>query len=265
MSAITLTASNAVVIAHGLSAEDIDELREECTRCLQVFHLSNDELCSRSCAIDLFENSTITDQSLIRTDREAYLSERWRLTNPTAASRRVIEDIIFRKLPDLLKSNLGIENSYLFNEHYIIKPGGSDMEFDWHIDEEKQLGFLSPDETYVTLWCPLDDVTADNGTLVVNRSIELVQAPSRAIQCDRPIKRAKLMEAAQPIYSDTDGCGGLALEVDAGTLILFSSKLPHCSGPNRTQHLRRVFYAQYSPKPIGGSEMPLCYAVPTNQ
>lgn len=43
----------------------------------------------------------------------------------------------------------------------------------------------------------------------------------------------------------------LVLEVPAGGAVVFSSRLWHCSGPNGTDRVRRVFYAQYSEKPIG--------------
>ena len=43
---------------------------------------------------------------------------------------------------------------------------------------------------------------------------------------------------------------GDPVSVPAGSIACFSSTLFHRSGPNTAEHIRRVFLAQYSPKPI---------------
>lgn len=258
-----------LVIRDVLNEEELKELRGECERCLATMHLSEDELYSRSCALDFFEDSTIPDRSNVRNERVAYLAERWRerASSPDIRGRSVIENLLFCKLPGILLSVLGVTRSFLFNEHYIVKPAHSDMAFGWHIDEEKQLGFLSPEDKYTTLWCALDDMTVQNGTLIVDNAAELVHTSLLLLGetgDSRPAKRARV-EKKRIVCGDVGSCvNGSPLEVKAGTVVLFSSKMQHCSGPNGSGEARRVFYVQYSASPIGLSlAEPLNFAVET--
>jgi len=97
--------------------------------------------------------------------------------------------------------------------------------------------------------------------------------------CSHPIGCLRLLpsDAPQPPSAAADAPAseatlrwleeeGEALAVDvcaeAGDAVLFSSRLWHCSGPNRTGADRRVYYGQYSRGAIGG-DAPLCLAVRT--
>lgn len=249
-----------LVIQDVLNWEEITELRRECECYLASMKLGDEELCQRSCALDFFEESSIPDNSRIRHDRIAYLSERWRGQQYSAqeCSRRIIEEFIFCKLPGLLQVAVGPNSYFLFNEHYIVKPPHSGLEFGWHIDEEKQLGCLSTTD-YVTVWCALDDVSNANGTLVVEESTKQIHA--RLINCEaatRPGKRRR------NTIEEDESSEGVALCVTAGTVAVFSSKLRHRSGCNTSDKLRRVFYAQFSTAPITASDgEPLNFAVKT--
>lgn len=254
-----LSPQKLLVLRNCLSWEELSALQRECDRSVAAARLSPDELCSRACAIDLFEDSVLADDSEVRTDRCAYLAERWRSSEITPEDRSIIDDVIFSKLPSFLRASLGLGESYLFNEHYIVKPPQSDMEFGWHVDEEKQLGCLSPLEQYVTIWCPLDATTAENGTLSVKGSVYLTEATVTSGQCNISTKRQKRL--AVP---DQDTETEHAITAAPGDLVVFSSQLLHCSGPNHSVTPRRVFYVQYSPVPIGGNTYPLSFAVKTN-
>lgn len=62
--------------------------------------------------------------------------------------------------------------------------------------------------------------------------------------------------------SRDEGSGALPLPCRAGTVVIFSDTLPHCSGPNRTQHTRRAWMPQFSRAPIcwkaDGSPVSFC-------
>ena len=95
--------------------------------------------------------------------------------------------------------------------------------------------------TYVTLWCALDDVSEQNGTISV-----------------LPFSRAGTQEVIDHVKDPTlnDLVGyfgddpGDPVIVPAGSIAVFSSALLHRSDPNRTARPRRSYVVQYSPEPI---------------
>jgi len=105
---------------------------------------------------------------------------------------------------------------------------------------------------YVSAWCPLDDTTLENGTLVV---LPAHKEPSVSVD-----------EDVGPVpLKDGDQAGVQPLEVAAGDVVLFTSSLWHCSPPNLTKRVRRVLYVQYSRgviTPTLSSVDPLNLAVP---
>ncbi len=113
------------------------------------------------------------------------------------------------------KNGIGDDNTeaggrmYLFNEHYVVKPAHSELVFRWHTDGSAQLAALaaaggrekqgekeedrgsaseaavSPlPHQYWSLWCPLDDVSADNGTLVFPSSSFIVKLGTQCVPID---------------------------------------------------------------------------------
>jgi hypothetical protein len=160
----------------------------------------------------------------------------------------------------------------LFNEHYVVKPGSTGVEFGWHTDENEQLSMCMnrPDLPYVSLWIPLCDTTEANGTL------ELLprgqpQPPTGANKL-HPFFTKLASEVEEPpceeeeVYSQSGSpkeskeaeVGGGSSSADAGApicrkvrvraggAVLFSSDVWHRSGPNRSDAPRPVFYAQYT-------------------
>ncbi|CAN0034500.1 unnamed protein product [Laminaria digitata] len=138
----------------------------------------------------------------------------------------------------------------LFNEQYVVKPPRSSIEFGWHTDEQEQLamcvfppGVHPP--LYVSVWLALDDCDAVNGCLEV-----YPQA------WNRPRLQAP---------TDEDDALVVCIPAKAGDAVVFLSNLWHRSGPNQTEHARRVFYAQYSVDVIRATPSdprPLSLAVP---
>ena len=116
------------------------------------------------------------------------------------------------------------------------------------------MGLTSDDISYVSAWCALDSMLADNGSLIIPSSCNIFCADTTATQnhTSPNLKRKHLCES--DILYKTLGEDSYTLLVPAGTVVLFSSKLLHRSGPNLTVYPRRVFYAQYSERVITGKQ-----------
>lgn len=130
------------------------------------------------------------------------------------------------------------ENVYLFNEQYVVKAAEQGMKFSWHQDG----GFIEyPHPPYLTCWITLDDVTEENGTVYL-----------------LPYPRAGTREIVEHVHDEatndrigyTGSDAGDPVIVPAGSIACFSSTVLHRSGPNTTDHIRRVYLAQYSTEPI---------------
>lgn len=112
---------------------------------------------------------------------------------------------------------------------------------------------LLEEASYTSVWCALDDVDESNGAMLL-------------LPFDAP-------QPASPWFLPADGAceawlgsegrrHSVAAHVQAGDVVVFSSRLWHCSEPNMSDTPRRAFYAQYSPKAIGG-ESPIWLAIRT--
>ena len=131
-------------------------------------------------------------------------------------------------------------------------------------------------QDYVSVWCPLDDVSESNGSLEIPYdtivhsipllpNLNLSSVPGNAFY-DK-IESYNL--SIPPI--DTRKNKEFILHMKAGQYFIFSSKLMHRSGVNKSNKSRRIFYAQYSPVIITSSSnfinnklfiSPLSFAIP---
>jgi ectoine hydroxylase-related dioxygenase (phytanoyl-CoA dioxygenase family) len=127
---------------------------------------------------------------------------------------------------------------YLFNEQYVVKAAERGMRFGWHQDS----GFIDyPHRPYLTCWIALDDVSEANGTVYL---LPYARAGTREV-----VEHVRDEETSDMIgYSGADP--GDPVVVPAGSIVCFSSTVLHRSGPNATDHMRRVYVAQYSAEPI---------------
>ena len=234
-----------------LDALELDALRREC-ECLMT------QQCAPSSydALDVFElaRALPDDASSARTDNVAFVRARRaarRILFADAgddagdADATVIASAQLRTIPQSLPTDGDThtsKNVFLFNAHYVVKPPDSTDVFTWHCDGDEQLGLcVGERSTYVSAWCPLDDVDERNGCL--------------------------LFRNRYGVDSTDDGDGGsVSVHAKAGDVVFFASDIEHASGPNTTKRSRRVFYAQYSFERIVASVSdadPLAFAVPT--
>ena len=133
-------------------------------------------------------------------------------------------------------------DAYFFLDQYVVKGAEEGLAFGWHQDSGYVVGNGGPEHpAYLTCWCPLDDVTAENGTV---RLVPFSAAPSsrEIIQHRRTGAGDLVVDAAED--------RAVTVPAKAGDVVVFSSRLLHATGPNQTPNLRRVYLAQYTPQPL---------------
>ena len=152
-------------------------------------------------------------------------------------SRQVQRFLFSDLMARIARSALG-DTAYLFNEQYVVKAAERGMRFGWHQDS----GFIGyPHTPYLTCWIALDDVSEANGTVYL---LPYARAGTRDV-----VAHVRDEETNDMIgYSGADP--GDPIIVRAGSIACFSSTVFHRSGPNTTDHVRRVYVAQYSAEPV---------------
>jgi ectoine hydroxylase-related dioxygenase (phytanoyl-CoA dioxygenase family) len=137
----------------------------------------------------------------------------------------------------IARSALG-ETVYLFNEQYVVKAAERGMRFGWHQDS----GFIGyPHRPYLTCWIALDDVSEANGTVYL---LPFARAGTRHV-----VEHIQDEETNDKVGYFGDDPGDPVC-VPAGSIACFSTTLFHRSGPNSSDHMRRIYVAQYSSEPI---------------
>ena len=144
-------------------------------------------------------------------------------------------------MTEIARTALG-DTVYLFNEQYVVKAAERGMRFGWHQDS----GFVGyPHAPYLTCGIALDDVGAANGTVYL---LPYERAGTRDV-----VEHVRDEQTNDMIgyFGDDDGDPSV---VAAGSIACFSSTVFHRSGPNTTEHTRRVYVAQYSAEPLLNEE-----------
>jgi len=133
------------------------------------------------------------------------------------------------------------DTAYFFFDQFVVKGPEKGLPFGWHQDSGYVVGNGGPVDhaPYLTCWCPLDDVTTENGTV---RVLPFSQMPTS--------RDAILPHQRQARTNDLIGWTGdepgVAIEAPAGSVVAFSSLLLHATGANQTANMRRVYLAQYT-------------------
>jgi ectoine hydroxylase-related dioxygenase (phytanoyl-CoA dioxygenase family) len=157
--------------------------------------------------------------------------------------RPVLGQFVFGAVMEEICRQLVGPDVYLFYDQFVVKGAEAGMKLAWHQDS----GYVNAVDgdlahrPYITCWCPLDDVTEENGTVYI-----LPQSESGI--------RDAVSHHYDPISNDWVGYDGPLTGVPvcarAGSVAVFSSLTLHSSGANRTPRMRRVYLAQYSPAPV---------------
>jgi phytanoyl-CoA hydroxylase len=119
----------------------------------------------------------------------------------------------------------------LYWDQAVYKKPDTDASFPWH--QDNGYAYVEPQQ-YLTCWIALTDATEDNGCPWVvpgmHRMGTLLHRPSEiGLVC---------LESPE---------GALPVPVGAGGMVVFSSLTPHCTGPNRTDDVRKAYIVQFAP------------------
>ena len=157
-----------------------------------------------------------------------------------------------------LAADLGLIDPQIWQSQYIFKQPGIGGEVRWHQDATF---FETAPQSVTTFWFALEDATVDNGCLwaepgghrgrrgvlrerFVRTSADAASGDNGAINATRPTIRPAISPVAMETLDATpwpDQSSAVALEVAAGTLIVFHGLLPHYSAANRSPHSRHAY------------------------
>lgn len=163
--------------------------------------------------------------------------------NQCQRSHPVLRQMLFSPVMiDICRATLG-DDAYFFFDQFVVKGTEGGLPFGWHQDSGYVVGNGGPADhaPYLTCWCPLDDATVANGTVRVLPFSRVPASRAGILPHQRQAQTNDLVGWA-------DDSGAVTLEVPAGSIVAFSSLLLHATGANRTDKLRRVYLAQYTPE-----------------
>ena len=93
----------------------------------------------------------------------SHYKKRYFISNRSASSPIMSEFLYSDLMAELCRALLG-DTAYLFNEQYVVKAADADTKFAWHQDS----GYVGHyHRAYLSLWCALDDMSVENGTVYI--------------------------------------------------------------------------------------------------
>jgi phytanoyl-CoA hydroxylase len=119
----------------------------------------------------------------------------------------------------------------LYWDQAVYKKPDTSTSFPWH--QDNGYAFLSPQQ-YLTCWIALTDATRDNGCPWV------VPGLHRLGTLAHRLSDTGFVCLDNPPNAE-------AVPVRAGSIVVLSSLTPHCTGPNRTDEVRKAYIVQYAP------------------
>jgi phytanoyl-CoA hydroxylase len=120
----------------------------------------------------------------------------------------------------------------LYFDQAVYKKPRCEQVVPWHQDDGYNPKVPSD---YVTFWLAITDTTVANGTIRFQ--------PGRHHEGPRPHWRT----SGGYLVCEAGADGGVAVELQRGDVVAFSSLLPHATGPNTTPHIRKAYIATCVP------------------
>jgi ectoine hydroxylase-related dioxygenase (phytanoyl-CoA dioxygenase family) len=194
--------------------------------------LDADTVAGLLAEIDPFERELEEQLRLLEGGR-AFIARADEITFTThlvTRSARLRAFVADAPLADLCADLIG-PDVRLYWDQAVYKKPDTNASFPWH--QDNGYAFLEPQQ-YLTCWIALTDATEDNGCPWVVPGIHRMgtlqhRATETGLVClDHP---------PNPV----------PVPVGAGSMVVFSSLTPHCTGPNRTDQVRKAYIVQYAP------------------
>ncbi len=204
--------------------------------------LDDDELelvrttCDREVerVVQEMRDSGVSQQGISVLDRKYFISG-------ARGRHPELDRVIFSKKTEALcRATIG-DTAYLHSEQFVAKMGDKETSFAWHQDSGYSVhdGGAAPHEPCLTCWLALDDMSQANGTISVLPFTRY--APSREI-----LEHYWSDDVHAMVGYSGDDLGDV-VEVPAGTLVAFSSRLLHRSSANTTTGVRRSYFVGFTP------------------
>jgi len=148
-----------------------------------------------------------------------------------------------------LLRDLGYTEPQLWQTMYIFKQPRIGGEVRWHQDASY---LITEPSSVVGFWVALEDARKDNGCLWVEPGGHH-RPLSEIYEVDPLTRRGELRQLSDPDWPQQDEA--IALEVPAGSLVIFSDHMPHYSSSNRSEHSRQAFTMHFAEKSSCWSEL----------
>lgn len=201
------------------------------------------QLLREECAYFMGYMDSRMDAGLVDEGALSARDNRYFINNLYRYSHRLWQFIFSDLMADICRRTLGPE-AFLFHEQWVIKGPEKGKSFAWHQDSG-YVKAVDPETThapYLTCWCTLDDVNADNGTVYLLPHTR-GGTKGHIITHMRDVRTNDLVG-----YTGPDA--GVEIDVPAGSIVAFSSYNLHRSGQNTTPRMRRVYLPQYTAAPV---------------
>ncbi len=192
------------------------------------------------CSYFLGYNDAELDLSQTPTVGITHRGKRYFINNRYRMSTRLWRFLYSPLMAEVAQAALG-PDVFLFHEQWVVKGAEQGMKFAWHQDS----GYVGKDVThkpYLTCWCPLDDVSEENGTVYL--------LPHSRGGTSHTIFEHTRESGTNDLVGYRGEDPGIPITVPAGSIVAFTSYNFHRSGANTTPRMRRVYLPQYSAAPI---------------
>ena len=144
--------------------------------------------------------------------------------------------------------DIGYQNPLLWQTMYIFKQPHIGGEVRWHQDGSY---LISEPATVTGVWVAIEDANRDNGCLWVQPGGH--QSPLREIyQVDWAKREGTLSDLDKTPWPDKDVA--LAVEVPAGSVVIFHDHMPHYSSQNLSDFSRHAFTMHVAEKSSNWSQ-----------
>jgi phytanoyl-CoA hydroxylase len=182
--------------------------------------------------IDPFE-AELEDQLRQLEGQRAFIARAGEITFTThlvTRSNRLRRFVQESPLVDICADLIG-PDVRLYWDQAVYKKQDTAAPFPWH--QDNGYAFVEPQQ-YLTCWIALTEATEQNGCPWVVPGLHkqgtlLHQPTETGLVCFESVSKA------------------VPATVGAGGIVVFSSLTPHCTGPNRTDSVRKAYIVQYAP------------------